>query len=480
MAFSNSNTHSQQSSILSEQELALLTADPKPKDLNFAVYSYCPDLALQHITSHDYYDLATLLPALATSPRGIAVILSDRVSQQPLTDDLLQLLQKRKDINLFWYGEMPDMNLDIPAFTYCQSLASLENQLQAWQTRRQQIYQQWLARYPVTLVDHHDVANKQQLLTQCGVQTLTLTRASLPESTTEGAQLIIINLDLPDLRLIDLLTALSHQDQRPLFLLYGQISENLSRAVYAMVESYSFPVLACLTSVPDKRQWQKLFITLFSRLYLKHWLGQHSKMEGAFPVHRLSDKAMQSYLCMPSMSIEEIAALPSHQALHKILFIDSLYDWFPEGIKRVHRQQLAQTLNCSPDHIDILFNDTSKARPGNILFALLVMTRLAGSKVYWLVEREQDLSVDLLKGLPVSDILLSSPLSQLLLSKPTEELLSFIELAKDLNIRLGATLSKNQSATYGLHMYGIEFILDDRHSIEQLKQPTHLSLVAHQ
>lgn len=480
MAFNKSNLVQQQSSILSEQELALLTAEPKPKDLNFAVYSYCPNISVQHLSSHDFYDLATLLPALATSARGIALILSDRCSEQALIDDVLQLLQKRKDINLFWFGEMPSMDLDIPAFTYCQTISVLESQLQAWQNRRQRIYQQWLASYPITLVDDQEINNKQQLLNQLGVETLTLADAPQLETSVAQAQLVIINLDLAELRLIDLLTSLSNQDRRPLFLFYGHISENLSRAVYAMVESYSFPVLACLTSVPDRRQWQKLFITLFSRLYLKHWLSQQEHLEGAFPVHRLADKSLHSYLCMPSMSIDEIAALPNHQTLHKILFIDSLYDWFPEGIKRVHRQQLAASLNCPADHIDILFNDTAKARPGNILFALLVMTRLAGSRVYWLVETEQDLSVDLLKNLPVSDVLLSSALSQLLLSKPSEDLLAFIEMAKNLNVRLGATLSKNQSATYGLQMYGIEFILDDRYSIEQLQQPKHLSLVSHQ
>ncbi|MCW8995460.1 MAG: hypothetical protein OQK77_06570, partial [Psychromonas sp.] len=85
---------------------------------------------------------------------------------------------------------------------------------------------------------------------------------------------------------------------------------------------------------------------------------------------------------------------------------------------------------------------------------------LSRLRVYWLIDSERELSIDVLKNAPISDIIFSEKISYHLLSEPDNELLYFIKQAKQQKIRMGATLQQNEIAGEALSLYGIEFIIN--------------------
>lgn len=458
----------QQSSILTDQELQLLASPSyRPQASNFSVYTCQLPLELDNCCVYLSDTLEQLILMLSASSRGSALVLPDSI-ESPLLEQLFELLNRREDIQLFWVGKMPGMELNLPAFEYCLDKASLLSSLSSWQQRMAYVFKQWLETYRIAFIRDRQAnkSNPQPQLEKMGVQKIEYFDGLSDFSDFNNKQLLIIDLSVKGLRFVDILNKLAGREQFPILLLFGKLPENLCRAIYTLAKNGGFPILACLPSVPDEQQWQQLLMSLFSKVYLKHWITKVPVKKWAYGIYNLENQHLESYFCVHGMSKKQIAALPDRKNVRKIVSASSLVDWFPDSIRREIRNELATTLNCNFNQIDICIEHADKIQTTSVLFAALVMARLAHFRIYWFVHNELQLSTDLLKHFPISDLIFSEPLSYQLLGTPSDELLSFIEQAKIQGIRLGATLQQNQATNYALSLYGIEFVLNKHEHIK--------------
>ncbi|WP_019615144.1 hypothetical protein [Psychromonas ossibalaenae] len=459
----------QQGSILTEQELAFLaTQSVQKKNNNVAVYSFQLTLEFDNYSVYPSENLEELILMITASPRGIALILPDHIESEPLLDKLLKLLKIRADIHVFWVGRMPSMDIDLSTFEYCSSLKQLTVNLDRWQLHVAHIFKQWLEMYRVAFIADNPIQKKkhQAAFSEIGLQHVEYFDNKNAQKKINNQQLLIIDLTVNELHLIDILTQLSARNEFPIVLLFGKLPANVCRAAYQLTKNYGFTILASLTCVPDQKQWSQLLESLFSKVYLKHWINEEPVKTGAYGLYNLERQTLNSYFCLFGMSKNQIAALPEKQDSRKIISARSLQDWFPDGIKRDLKNELAAGLNTSLEEIDLCIEYPEKIQTSSVFFASLVMARLSSIRIYWLVHDETQLSIDVLNNFPVSDLILSEKLSHQLLGNPSDELLGFIDQAKKQEVSLCATLQQNQTTKDAMSMYGIEFVLDKQTYIE--------------
>ena len=454
----------QQSSILTEQELQLLASQfAKPQNFNFAVYSYHIPLEFDNYLVYQADTIEELLLMLSASSRGSALVLPDSIESHPLLEKLLELLKFRADIQIFWVGQMPSMELDIPPFEYCFYLAHLLHNLNHWRQHVEYIFNQWLQEYRVAFITENRLAtNKQQsIFASIGLQQVEYFDASSSPSAIDNKQLLIIDLTVDGLHFVDLLNHLARREVFPILIFFGELPANLCRSAYNLAQNKGFSILACLSSAPDKKKWQRLLHSLYSKIYLQHWITPSPVKKMAFDIYNIESQNRDGYFCLYGISKNQIAQLSERKKVRKIISVQSLFDWFPRGIRREMRGELARELNCEFKRIGIYIKEPAKIRTTSLLYANLLMAGLARLRVYWVIDDETQLSSDILKNFPISDIILSQTISHQLLGEPSEELLHFIKQARKQKICLGVTLQQNQAANDAMALYGIEFIITD-------------------
>lgn len=458
----------QQSSILSEQELQLLAShSTEAQNSNFKIYSYQCKIQLPHYPLHLSDSIEQLILMLSASPRGNAVILPDSIELEPAFNKLLAVLARRADISVFWLGKLPSMETNLSVFVHCIDEQRLQHNVMAWKNYLTHTFSEWLAQYPVAFITEHE-SKKQRHKKDLSAMGLTHTEFLNAQSAlTKLAdhKLLIIDLDTPQLRLIDLLNNLANNDKFPIVIIYSELPNNVCRATHTIIENHGFPILASLSVIPDKVKWGKLFSSLFAKVYLKHWVNEEAAKTGAYKVFHLETQSVSSYFCLYGMTKQQIATLPKHNIRH-IINAQSIQDWFPDGVKRDIRTQLAEDLNCGLYEIDICIESPERIQRTSVFFSALVMARLSTTKIYWSVEEENNLLTDNLKNFPISDVILSEALSHQLLTEPSEVLLEFIEQARIQQVNVIANLQQNRSTNEALSLYGIESVLDKQSYIE--------------
>jgi len=126
----------QQSSILTDQELQLLASPSgKLQQSHSAIYTYRFSLELDNCCVYLSDTLEQLILMVSASPRGSALVLPDAIDD-PLLVKLIELLKLREDIQIFWVGKMPGMELDFPAFEQCIDQAGLLESLNSSREKR--------------------------------------------------------------------------------------------------------------------------------------------------------------------------------------------------------------------------------------------------------------------------------------------------------------------------------------------------------
>lgn len=460
----------QQSSILSEQELQLLALhESATQHTGYQIYSYKCKINLVNCALHLSDSIEQLILMLTASPRGIAVILSSDIEAELHFDKLVTLLTYRADIRVFWLGQLPSMETDLLAFVHCIDKSHLKTDIASWKSHVSLTFSNWLKKYPVAFITENEAEkiDHQKHLSSIGLQQVKYfsTHSALTELNEE--KLIIIDLNNDELPLIEILNNLSHHQHFPIIILYGQLPENICRATYTLIENHGFPILASLTAIPDKTQWNKLFSSLFSKVYLIHWVSEVKIKTGAYPLYNLETQSVNSYFCLYGMTKKQIFSLKKTDDMRHIIHMRSIQEWFPEGIKRELRGQLATDLNCGIYNIDLCIEHPEKVSQTSLFFSTLVMARLSKAKIYWLVETENDLFSDMLKNFPISDVILSEKLSHQLLTECSELLLEFLKQAQIQQINIIASLQQTSATNEALALYGIELVLNKHHYIEQ-------------
>ena len=455
----------QQSSILSEQELQFLASPVTPfKKCNndFAIYSYRTKLLLPDCTVYLCDDFEQLLLLISASQRGSALVLPAFIESLPRLNRLIKFLNQRSDIQIFWLGKMPSMDVELPAFEHCLNEATLLQNIRFWQQRMKHVFNQWLAQYQVAFIEEDPVLKAEHLSSfkEIGLSQVEYFNGQSAENIV-NAQLLIIDISVHELRLMDILNKLASRELFPIIILFAPLPENLCRATYKLAENYGFSILASLNFIPDNQQWRQLLLSLFCKVYLKHWINEAPAKSSAYGLYNLQTQQLESYFCRHGMSKKQIAALPKQGPVRKIITASSLKEWFPDGIKRELRSQLAADLNCELAEIDICMEHPQTIQTNSFFFSALVMARLSQIHIYWLVDNEAELSVDILKNFPVSDLILSQELTHQLLDNPSERLLDFIEQAKKEEIRLCISLTQNQMSNDLISLYGIEALLNE-------------------
>ena len=460
----------QQSSILSEQELQLLSShENQHNHTAFIVYSYQYKISLagcKLILSHTIESLNLMLTA---APRGVAVILPREIESEPDFHQLVTLLTRRADICIFWLGQLPSMETNLLAFTHCINKSDLITNVTSWQNYVNLTFNDWLKKYPVVFITENEgkkIAH-QNALSSIGLQQVKYLNVASALTDINEEKLLIIDLNNDELRLIELLNNLSQKQSFPIIIIYGQLPANVCRATYTLIENHGFSILASLKAIPDEGQWNKLFLSLFSKVYLKHWVVEDKMKMGAYPLYDLETQEISSYFCLYGMTKMQIASLEKPNNMRHIINVRSVKDWFPEGIKREMRGQLATDLNCDIYNIDLCIEHPEKILRTSLIFSTLVMASLSKARIYWLVENENDLFSDILKNFPISDIILSEKLSHQLLTEPTETVLEFLQQAQRQQIKIIASLQHTRTTSEALALYGIELVLNKHHYIEQ-------------
>ncbi|WP_022940052.1 hypothetical protein [Psychromonas hadalis] len=459
----------QQSSILTEQELQLLASDSTSKVSNaFTLYSYQYQVELPHCQLRLSYTLEQLILMLSASPRGVAVILPNSIESEPTLDKLINLLNQRSDIRVFWLGQLPSMETNLTVFIHCRDETDLKNNITYWQNYRTRTFNHWLKQYRVAFIIENEQKKKQHHtdFINIGLGNIDYFTAQSALTDIKNKQLLIIDINTIELPLIDILKRLANDDQFPIVIIYGQLPANVCRATYTLIENNGFPIFASLTSVPDKAYWRKIFSSLFSKVYLKHWVNEETIKTGAYKLFNLQTDSVISYFCLYGMTKKQIAALIKVPNMRHIINARSLQDWFPDGIKRDIREQLARDLNCELHHVDICIEYPEEIQRTSLFFSAMVMARLANRKIYWLIENENNLLSDILKNFPVSDVILSEQLSHQLLADPSDTLLTFIEQAQTEQVNIVATLQQNRSTLEALSLYGIETVLNKQSYVD--------------
>ena len=451
----------QQSSILTEQELQLLALQSvKPQSFNFAVYSYHLPLKFDNCFVYQVDALEQLLLMLSASSRGSALVLPDSVESHPLLKKLLEFLKFRADIRIFWVGQMPSMALDIAAFEYCFYLPHLLHNLNSWRQRSEYIFSQWLQEYRVAVITEERSIKSE--LNNTGLQHVEYFNAASRAADIVNKQLLIIDLTADGLSFVELLNNLASRQPFPILILFGKLPANLCRAAYNLAQNKGFSILACLSSAPDAQTWQRLLHSLYSKVYLKHWITTPAIKKMAYRIYNIESQKLDSYFCLDGISKKQIAQLNKQAQVRKIISAKSLLDWFSDGMQCEINSKLAGELNCEFKQIAVYIEEPDKIRITSELYATLLMAGLSSLRIYWLINNEAQLSSDVLKNFPISDIILSQKISHNLLGEPSDELLHFLKLAKQQKIRLGAALQKNQAANDAMSLYGIEFIIDQQ------------------
>lgn len=455
----------QQSSILNEQELQFLASPVtsfKKYNNDFAVYSYQTKLLLPDNSVYLCGDFEQLLLLISASQRGSALILPDFAESFPHLNKLIKFLKQRSDIQIFWLGKMPSMDVDLPAFEHCANEVALLQNIHFWQNRMKTIFKQWLAQYQVAFIEEDPVLKLEHLASfkQIGLSQVEYFNGQTTANIA-NAQLLIIDISVHELHLIDILNKLASRELFPIIILFAPLPENLCRATYKLAENYGFSILASLSFIPDQSQWRQLLLSLFCKVYLKHWINEEPVKSGAYGLYNLQDQKLESYFCLHSMSKQQILALPKQYPVRKIISANSSKEWFPDGIKYELRPQLAKKINCELSEIDIYIEHPLNIPTNSFFFSALVMARLSQIHIYWLVDNEATLSLDILKNFPISDLILSQELTHQLLDSPSERLLDFITQAKKEEIRLCISLTQNQVSNDLISLYGIEAILNE-------------------
>lgn len=462
-----------QSSILSDQELQLLVSDlNENQQTNYKIYSYRYHGSLTNCQLLLSDSIEQLILMLSASPRGSAVLLPENVESEVLLNKLLALLFIRADIYVFWLGKLPSMETNLTDFIHCQDESLLKHNITLWQNYIQRSHREWLAHYSVAFITESEKnkTHHQQVLSTIGLEHVDFYNAQTALTKITTQKLLIIDIDVFELRIVDILKRLSNQEKFPIVIIYGQQPDNVCRASYAMIESLGFPILASLSSIPNDAQWHKLFSSLFAKVYLKLWVHEEHLITGAYPIYALETQSIVSYFCMYGMTQKQIFSLTKTNSIRHIINLKSLKDWFPDGIKKEVRTQLAQALNCDKYHIDICVQEPENIQMNSVIFATLVLARLSKARIYWFIENERNLSADIIKNYPISDIILSESISHMLLTEPSKSLLDFLEQAQQQQVNLIATLQPNKSSCDALALYGIEYVLNKQCYIGLIEQ----------
>ena len=454
----------QQSSILSEQELHLLAShSPAEKNSSLRVYSYKYKVTLDDCIISYSKDIDQLVLMLKTSPRGVAVILPKQIESAPPAEleKLISLLTLRTDIRAFWLGKLPSMETNLPIFVHCANEKLLLENIMSWKNYINLRFSNWIAQYSVAFIteDKEKIKTHQANFFAMGLSNVSYFNAQTSLTELGRQRLIIIDLEVVGLHLVNILKDLTNKEWFPIIIIYGRLSANVCHATYTLIETNGFPVLASLSEIPDKIQWQRLFSSLFSKVYLKHWVNEECSEASAYKLYDLETSSVISYFCSYGMSKQQISELPMIENTHLIINAKSLSDWYPEGTKREVRESLAEDLNCNPFNLHVCIEQPENILATSIFFSALVMARLAQTKVYWWVESEKNLLTDCLKSMPISDIILSESLSLTLLAEAPEKLLEFIEQAQLQQINIIVTLPPSATTREALALFGIESVI---------------------
>jgi len=454
----------QQSSILSEQELHLLASQSQQQVQNaLRVYSYQYKAIRYKGPLYLAYSIEQLVFMLNTSQRGVTLVLPDSIESEPTTElnKLITLLTHRNDILVFWVGQMPSMDTDIPVFIHCSNEQLLQENIENWHDRIEHLFIEWLADYPVAFVTNNDDIKKQHQtdLEALGLLNTSYFTATSILSLTKKPKLLIIDLHSHDLHLLNILKNLSNQEWFPIIVIYGELAKNVCHATYTVIENSGFPVLASLDEIPNKDKWEQLFSSLFSKVYLKHWIHEESTEVGIYNLYNLENKKISAYFCVYGINLEQVTTLPNTALQRYIFSAKSIKDWCPDSLQSGIYESLAKQLKCNPSQLDICIEHPEKILPTSIFFSTLVMARLKKTRVYWQIKSEKHLIIEFLKSFPISDVILSKPLSLALLNDPSETLLEFIEQAQLQKVNIIARLAPSANTRDALALYGIESVI---------------------
>ncbi|WP_354625785.1 hypothetical protein [Psychromonas sp. MME2] len=455
------------SAILDQQELTLLTSPINTQQtIKLSVYTY-----KVHINHDNYHinftnTIEELILLLSASPRLSVLVLPDNITTHPLLNKLTTLLKMRQDIPIFWLGKMPSMDFELDFFIHCQNSEQLHDQLLKWFQRIEYWFKRWLMNYHVTLISNNEDNKVSTALTATGLSQLQIFNGTKIENNIINDQLLIIDLTTTNILFIGILKHLALNNRFPTLILFGDLSANQCRAARQLAVNFGFTILATLNSTPNQQQWEQMLLLLCGDVYVKHWINETPDVMRASGIYNLEDQQLQSYFCSQEMKREQIVALPNKESVRRVISALVLDKWFPEGVSQKSASALADYLNCQASQIDLYIDSPETIPSTSPIFAVLVMARLQHFKIYWYIKNETQFSVDVLKNYPISDLIFSESISHKLLTTPGEELLSFIEQAKQQEIRLGATLQQNKATSTAMSLYGIEFVLNKQLPIE--------------
>lgn len=459
-----------QSSILSEQELLLLASNSEQANKNkFRVYSYQQAVDIAHCELHLADSIEQLILMLRVSPLGIAVILPSYIESEllpaskQLFEELIALLAHRADIRVFWLGEIPSMDNNLSIFVHCHDVCCLDTKIGQWRDFLVQLFSGWLSNYSIAFITENEAAKKQHQvdLSAIGLKNISYFDATTSLTDIGQQQLLIIDLEVPFLHLIDILKKLHNDEWFPIIVIYGRLPANVCNAAYTFIENSGFPILASLGDIPDKAQWETLFSSLFDKVYRKNWAGEEAPKADA-DAHKIYDLATQSvssYFYLHGMCKKQLNSLSSAEEMRHIIHLDSIKDWFPDGAKRDLRLKIATEIGCAPYKLDVCIESPEKISRTSSYFSGLLMVRLEQTKVYWRVEKENNLLINILKTYPISDVILCDSLSHQLITEPSQILLDFIEQARLEQVNVIATLQPSTHTRESLALYGIESVL---------------------
>lgn len=458
----------QQSSILSEQELLLLASNSKQNQHNnFRVYSYQLQVEIAHCRLQVADSIEQLILMLRTSPIGIAVILPSHIESAlestQLFDELITIFSQRADIRVFWLGEIPSMQSNLSIFVHCHDVCCLHDKIAQWKGLLGQLFSGWRRKYSIAFITENETAKKQHQadFNEIGLQNVSYFNAKTSLTDIGHQQLLIIDLEVPSLHLIDILKQLHNAEWFPITFIYGRLPANVCNAAYTFIENSGFPILASLADIPDKAQWETLFSALFDKVYRKSWIGEESPKADAeaYKVYDLATQSVTSYFCLHGMCKKQMTDLSKVKEMRHIVHLDSIKNWFPDGGKRDLRLKIAAEVGCDPSSLDVCIESPEKILRTSSFFSGLLMVRLEKTKVYWRVEKEKNLFVNILKTYPISDVILCDSLSRQLITEPSQVLLEFIEQARLEQVNVIATLQPSIHTRESLALYGIESVL---------------------
>lgn len=447
----------QQSALLSQQELKLLVSEESATNSAniFPIYS-----SVRLGTEWDYIycdQLSSLVLWLETSPSGVVLILASSMEQEHEATELLSILKERADIKIFWLGELPSMEFDLPVFTHCVNRSQLKSYLQQWLDDTKRLFKNWQKQYQIGFITDN---YKQPLISQLKKHSrLEILRVDQHWEKTLPNKLLVIDLNSKQLLLVNILRRLQQTSNLPFLLLYGDIPKNLSHAIFNLAKHLGFSVVACLTKTPSLQQCQQILLSVFRKTYLKPWLTEERNIQQAQTLIEVNSHKVDCTIFPYGMSKKQIRELNIPQSLCKVINTKSLRDWFPSGINQQQFFQLADDLGIKAHQLGFCIDDPQAIQYNSPIFYLLTMARLNNLRIFWHVQQEQSFSLDMLMFLPISDLLLNKALSKQLLEQPSNELLAFLEEAKQQDIQLSATIKNNKVSSSVLSIYGIQSLL---------------------